>query len=459
MAGIGFAVRKLVQKDNLTGLFSGYLFSALITTGPWLFTIFALGSIALFGKNFSSPAEIDIFRLSIIYNFSCSLVFSGPLGIIVTRYISDKIYLKDVKEVPGVLVGSLGISFFLQLPFVLIFYFQYIDLPLEIRLASIVNYFLISGIWLVSVFLSALKDYAAISATFAIGMIAGLFGALYLGEIYSQAGIFWGFNTGLGVILFSLIARILAEYPYKLDRIFGFLIYFKKYWDLAFCGLFYNLAIWVDKWIMWLSPQRQILENGFVSYPNYDTAMFLAYLTIIPSMAIFFVNIETNFFEKYQHFYKDIQEHATFHQITENQNGLIQNLFENFRNLILFQGLITLFAIFLAPAIFDLFKINYLLLGMFRIGVLGAFFHIFSMFISIILFYFDLRKPALGLNFLMLVTNVAFTFMTMKMGFAFYGYGYFLSSVITFFAAYCLGYYFLQSLPYRTFIKNNSSVS
>jgi len=459
MAGIGFVVRKLIKKDNLTGLFSGYLFSTLITAGPWLFTILALGSITLFGQKVSTLKEIEVFRLCIIYNFSISLVFSGPLTIIVTRYIADKVYEKDVHEVPGVLIGSLGFSYLIQIPLVYAFYFHYIDLPLEIKLASFANYFLISGIWLASVFLSALKDYTGISITFAVGMILSILASFFLGKFYSQVGIFWGFNIGLGTIVFILIPKILAEYPYKADRFFGFFKYFKKFWDLALCGLFYNLAIWADKWIMWFSPHRQTLANGFISYPNYDSAMFLAYLTIIPSMAIFFVNIETDFFEKYVHFYQEIQEHATYEKILANQEGMMQNLFSSFRSLILFQGMISLTAVFLAPQIFTWLKIDFLMMGIFRLGVLGAFFQTLTMFIVIILYYFDFRKVALGINFLLLSSNVIFTFVTLKTGFSFYGYGYFLSSILTFAIAYGFTFYHLKNLPFQTFIKNNSSLT
>ena len=458
MAGIGFVVRKLVQKDNLTGLFSGYLFSTLITAGPWLFTIFALGTITLFGQNFSTLKEIENFRLCIIYNFSASLVFSGPLTIIVTRYIADKIYVKDVHEVPGVLIGSLGFLYLIQIPLVYAFYFHYIDLPLEIKLASFSNYFLISGIWLASVFLTALKDYTGISITFGIGMTLGILSSFFLGKAYSQVGIFWGFNIGMGAILFILIPRILAEYPYKPDRLFGFIKYFKKFWDLALCGFFYNLAIWADKWIMWFSPYRQSLDNGFISYPNYDSAMFLAYLTIIPAMAIFFVNIETSFFEKYVHFYQEVKEHATYEKIQANQESMIHTLFESFRNLILFQGMISLAAIFLAPIIFTWLNIDFFMMGIFRLGVLGSFFHILSMFIFIILYYFDFRKVAMGLNFLLLASNIIFTVATLKLGFPFYGYGYFLSSILTFGVAYGFAYHYLKNLSYHTFVKNNTSL-
>ena len=456
MAGIGFVIRKLIKKDNLTGLFGGYLFSTLITAGPWIFTIIALGSITVFGQSFSTLEEIEIVRLCIIYNFSFSLVFSGPLTIIVTRYIADKIYVKDVHEIPGVLIGALGFSYFIQFPLAFAFYFLFIDLPLEIKLAAFSNYFLISGIWLASVFLTALKDYATISITFALGMLTCIFAAMFLGENYSQPGIFWGFNLGWGAILFILIAKIFAEYPYKIDRMFGFLKYFKSYWDLALCGLFYNLAIWADKWIMWFSPQGQPLANGFISYPIYDSAMFLAYLTIIPSMAIFFVNIETNFFEKYVNFYQGIQNHATYDRIQDNQEDMILNLFASFRHLILFQGIVSLAAVILAPQIFSWMKMNFLMMGIFRLGVLGSFFHILTMFILIILYYFDFRRIAMKLNLLLLGTNIVFTLGTLEMGFQFYGYGFFLSSTLTFVVAYGFAYHYLRNLSYETFLNKNS---
>ncbi len=459
MAGIGFGLRRLIQQGNLSGLFGGYLFSALITAGPWLFTILSLGSIVLFGSQLLSPDELSRFRLVIIYNFSLSLVLSGPLTIVVTRYISDKVYQRDIREIPGILIGSLGFLLLVQLPFVLYFYTGYLTLPLDLGLAAAANYILISGIWLVSVFLSALKDYATISLNFALGMALGVVLGVNMGDSHSVPGALTGFNIGLGFILFSLIARVLVENPYPATQFFGFIGYFRKYWDLAACGLFYNLAIWVDKWIMWLAPEAEELLAGFVSYPHYETAMFLAFLTIIPAMAIFFVNVETSFYEKYMLFYKDIQNHAPYDKIRFNQGEITANLLDNARLLIFFQGFVSFLAIVMAPRLFNLLNINYMLLGMFRIGVLGAFFHVMTMFMFIILFYFDFRKPALILHILFLVSNTAFTFVTLKAGFAYYGYGYFFASLLTFGCTYCFTFQAVGTLPYRAFIKNNSALS
>ena len=60
------------------------------------------------------------------------------------------------------------------------FYLFFIELNLLVQLAAIANYFLIAGIWVVSIFLTAMKDFKAITRAFATGMLLGAFGAVYL---------------------------------------------------------------------------------------------------------------------------------------------------------------------------------------------------------------------------------------------------------------------------------------
>ena len=459
MAGIGFEIRKLIREENIASVFCGYFISALITSGPWIFTIMALGGIAIYGEALASREQLALFRSIIIYNFSFSLVLGGPILMVITRYVSDKFYQKDIQSIPGVLLGSLGLLFISQGPFVALLYFNFLDLELSMAVAAIANYFLISGIWLVSVFLSTLKKYGIISGIFAFGMFAGGSAAIVLGGIASQTGILWGFNIGLGIIFYAFIGRVLLEVPYLKGINLSFISYFKKFWDLALIGLIYNMAIWVDKWVMWFSPQGITHPSGFVTYPNYDTAMFIAYLTIVPSMAIFFVNIETNFFEKYLRYFKEIQEHSSYQRIKLNQQSINQNLLESARTLFFTQALISLLAIYLATKLFDLFNISYLLLGIFRIGVLAVFFQVLSLYLIILLFYFDFRKQVLAISILMLLTNAFFTYGSLHLGATYFGYGYFLSSLVTFFTVFFVVIHLMKTLPFQTFIKNNPTLS
>src|SRR5580658_1324703 len=111
MAGIGFELRKLLARDDLIGIAEGYGHAAIATSGPWLFTILALGAILFLGAPNAPPSELAVFRLIIVYNFSFSLVLTAPVGIVMTRYLADSIYAKDVEQAPAALLGGLLITY------------------------------------------------------------------------------------------------------------------------------------------------------------------------------------------------------------------------------------------------------------------------------------------------------------------------------------------------------------
>ncbi len=458
MAGIGFELRKLTRRDNLLGILQGMAHSALASTGPWLFTILSLGGIVMIGSSFVSREESFTFQLIVIYNFAFSLVMSAPVVMLTTRLLADAIFEKKVEDAPSFFLTSLAYLFILQIFIAGPFYLLYVNLPTGARLASLANFFLVTSIWVASVFLTALKDYRSVTSSFAIGVGAALGGCVWLAPKYSVTGMLIGFNVGLAFIFFSLAARVFTEYPYPMMRIFRLKVQAGKYWEIALGGLVYNLAIWIDKWIMWFAPERKILSSGMVSYPEYDCGMFLAYLTIVPAMAIFVFSVETDFFEKYLQFYRQIQRHATFQDIQKCHGDIIRSLLLSFRNLMIFQGSICLVTILLAPAVFDALGIAFNQIGIFRFGVLGALFHVMFLFMTIILSYFDLRRISLLLQLTFLAANAAFTLVSLKLGFAWYGHGYLIATVITFALTLFITAHIISQLPYQAFICTNRSV-
>lgn len=458
MAGIGFALRKLARRDDLLGVLQGYAHSAFITSGPWMFTILALAGINFVGRDMVGLEELALFRVVVIYNFCFSVVFTGPLVLVATRYLADAIYSKEVDAAPGMLLATLGLAYAIAALTAGPFYLFFSDLPTPIMLGGLVNFFLVCGIWVVSIFLSALKDYVSVTTAFGVGMLVGIATTALFGSLYGAAGMVWGFSLGLAGIQFGLIARVFAEYPYKVARLFAFLSYFPKYWDLALIGLIANLAVWSDKWVMWFVPEREIISGAMVIYTEYDSAMFVAYLTILPALTLFTVNIETRFFEHYQGFYRDIQQHATYDQIARNHRSIISALLESCRNLVILQGAVCAVTIFTAPAIIGTLGLHYQQIGMFRFGALGAFFQSMFLFCTVILAYFDLRRRNLAVQLVYLAANVGFTLLFSDMGFAWYGYGYFLSSLFAFVVAYLMVADAVRRLPYFAFVANNPSV-
>ena len=458
MAGIGFELRRLTRRDDLLGVVQGYGYAALTTSGPWLFTILALSAIVALGIPATTPQELSTFRTLIVYNFAFSLVFSGAVTAVATRRLADYIHQKDVSQAPALMVGSLAVVYAVSMPLVAPFYLFHPDLDPAVRLAAILNFTLVSGIWVVSVFLTALKNYRAVTSSFLVGMIVGILAAGIMSYRWAVTGMLMGFNAGLALILFTLISRVFAEYPTRADRPFALLEYFCRYWDLALAALAYNAAVWIDKLIMWSAPDREMLANGLFSHPDYDGAMFLAYLSIIPAMAAFTLTIETGFYEQYLRFYDDIQRHVPYERIEANHRDLVQSFLEGGRNFLILQGSISLVAIMLAPQLFTLLGINFRQLGIFRFGLAGAFFQAGFLFLSIFLSYFDQRRTQLRLSLLLFAINGAFTFLSLRLGFAFYGYGYFLSALIAFGCAFVAVGRLISRLPYHTFITMNTSI-
>ncbi len=459
MAGIGFELKRLAGKDDLLGIAGAYVHATIASTGPWLFTVLALGSISLLFLNYFTIDQLVNFRIVVVYNFGFSLVLSAPIYMVITRYLADCIHRKDVTNVPTVMLDSLVMLYCILVPVAFFYYGFYTNMDLSMRLSAIINLFLISSVWLLGVYMTALKDYKTVSRAFGVGMLLAIIFSYLFKFDYGAVGMLNGFNIGVTWIAFSLIGKVFAEYPYRLVSNTSLHQYFIKYWELAVSGCLYNAAIWADKWLMWMfAPEAVTLPSKMTYYPNYDSAMFLAYLTIVPAMAIFIFSIETNFFTKYQRFYEDILAHKPLITIRKNHQDIIRTLLESSRNFFVVQGAITLVSILTASKLFEMFDINYLQIGIFRLGTLGAFFHVLTLFELIILSYFDCRRITLWIQGMFLVSNSVFTLFTIDLGFPYYGYGYFAASLVIFVTTTIALFAHLRNLPYHAFITNNNSL-
>jgi uncharacterized membrane protein len=144
---------------------------------------------------------------------------------------------------------------------------------------------------------------------------------------------------------------------------------------------------------------------------------------------------------------------APLRKIEKNHSVLIQAFRKHAINLLALQVFITFLSITMAPKIFELLDIRLIVFSMYRFGVLGAFFHILTFLIIIILYYFDCRKQTLFIQLFFLIANAVFTYITLKLGFSFYGYGYFVAALITFLVALPILIKHIEKLPFHTFIN------
>jgi len=458
MAGIGFVLRRLSRQDSLLGVAQALFFSTLVAAGPWLVTIVVLGALTFFMGREQDSALLEAFRPIIIYNFQFSLLLVSPITIIATRYMADCLYRREPDKIVDLIVGGSVLLVAILMPIATIFYFVIAGLPIAQGALGMVNFLMLGILWLLSVFVSATRDYLFISLSFLTGFGLALVLAIAGGRVYGVEGILLGMTVGIGVTVGALLARITANFRSAPRRPFAFLTYFTRYWELAVGSFAFTLATWIDKWIMWSAPEASHGPAGFVFYPGYENAMFLASLSSLPVFGLFLMSVETGFYERCRAYHAAIGQHASLDEIGALQQSITTSILQSLRNLAVLQGILSAILIFLAPQLFDLLGLNFVDVGIFRFAVCGMFFFVFLLFATVLLTYFDARRAACGVQVFYLGINAIASYISLQLGPNYYGYGFFFASVLACGMAVLVFARVLNVLPYLTFVVNNAQL-
>jgi uncharacterized membrane protein len=89
----------------------------------------------------------------------------------------------------------------------------------------------------------------------------------------------------------------------------------------------------------------------------------------------------------------------------------------------------------------------------FRVAVIGAFFHGGLLILLILILYFDFRGSGVFLSLLFLGSNTVLTLITLRLGPSFYGFGYLGACIITLAAGLLIFNNRIKNLEYLTFMR------
>ncbi len=451
MAGIGFALRRMFKNDSFTKRGVAYIYSSFIAAGPWILSVISINLLLFFMEVIDvSLNERNLLSATIVYSFLFSQLLIAPFQLVVTRYLSDKLYMREYTYVRPSYLGFNQIIFFISLVISVAFYFNK-PLPLYYKIMAIYLFVVISMIWVIMIYLSAVKNYKLIVKAYIIGafttfalMTLLIREPLHFEKFETASNFLFSYLVGISIILLIFLYNFLSTFFYGNGYKFDFLRYINKYYTLFFIGLFYTGGIWVDNIIMWYSELCISIEGTYIFAPFYDNAIFLSYLTIIPSLVLFLVFVETDFYTSYKEYFQKTNEASTFKKINaayKNMRGVLRyNLFHSFE----IQALITITFVLLAKPIFRALDLNYVIRNIFKITAIGSLFNILFFTIILVLLYFELRKRALLVATCFFVSNLTFSLYFRDKGIEYVGYGFAISSFISF----CL-----SLILYRTFIK------
>jgi uncharacterized membrane protein len=452
MAGIGFELRRILAEDTYTSMVKGFLYSTVISAGPWLMSVLCLAGLGIYSIAFLGFEERQTFSSTVVYMFAGSLVGTGLIQMVITRYLSDRLYHGEREALTESFVPVILVTCLIQIPLAVGVLWG-APLSPAFKVSAGVGFLIISLIWQAMIFLSASRDYVSIVLAFLVGAAISVVGGLLWGRTHGLLGYISGFVLGQFCILALLVLKVTREFgmPGRWD--WSFLRYLFEYPQLVGIGLFYNLSIWVDKLLFGLSPYGRITAERFPTYNQYDSSMFLAFATMVPAMALFLARTETDFAEVYKRYYDDIFFRRPLRRILESKRAMVDVLAGSFLDLVKLQGLVTFLMVYFADDILKIVDLPYSQTSMFRFGLIGAFMQVLMLFVHVILLYFDLRGTVMGLTLVFLVANILLSAASLALGFPYYGAGFTAACFVGLLAAVVVLYWSVTDLEYITFAK------
>jgi polysaccharide biosynthesis protein PelG len=454
MAGIGFELRRLLKKESIFGVLEAYGYAGIVSSGPWVLSILGILVIGILSASVVHPsAQITQFQVSVTYLIACSLIFTGFAQLAFTRFISDRLFEKRddlvVSNLNGVLLVVLAAAGTVG---VILMFTLFNGLGTVYRLLMLCAFVLLCGIWIGTILLSGLKRYRSIVGLYFVGYATTVSVALLLRR-FGLEGLLFGFAVG-HFILFLGTWLILSTY-YTPQRAISFEFARKelRYESLMVIGLLYNAAIWADKFMFWFNPDTSDAIIGPLrASVIYDFPVFLAYLSIIPGMAVFLVRIETDFSEYYERFYEAVRGGGSLEVIEDMRNEMVFAVRHGLAEIAKVQTMSVLILFVAAPASLRWLGISDLYLPLLYVHTVGASLQVMLLALLNILFYLDHRRIVLGLCLMFLVLNIVLTGITFIVGPASYGYGYVLSLLFTLGVGIYMIDRKLDLLEYETFM-------
>jgi len=409
VAGIGFKLRRMVREDGLQGLVLGYLSAAVLSAGPWLITI---ATLALMSRD--SGVDTALFSSLVVTINILTLWTAGPFQFALTRYLSDRLYAADIQRHVSAFVTCWLVG---VVPASLLFGLLLVCSPLSWAWVcqALALFGLTASMWMLLLFLGVVRAYRVIIGAFLLGNGLSALASRTLGHLYSdhQLGMLTGYTLGQAVLVGCLFWVLISEFPQGLGWDAAALQSLRRYPALTAAGFFYFVGLWADKGLMRFSHQGFSIAgvSWLRANPSYEQAAFLAQLTVLPALAVFFLAVETEFFERFRLFFVDISEGRSLFHIHKSKQRMLHNLRSGGLRLVLVQAVVTLVAVLLAPQWMPPEAV-----AQGQIQMLGVYFQTLLYFGTVVLLYYELYREALTGILVFTLGNIGLTLVWQNTG-------------------------------------------
>lgn len=354
--------------------------AVIVAAGPWLVSVVALAIISVTMTPVMGLAAVEDLRLTVVYAFCIAPLIAGPVGAVAGRRIAAAVEAGNAAVVAELFLAAAALSGLAAQVIALA-----VCLVLGIGPAGVAAGFVFltaaaALLWTSFAVLSALHSYGFLIAAFTGGMVLSVACAL-LAAVHAPTTevLIWSFAAGVALCVALSIRYVQRRFPSRYDRFadtFGELLRQIRASAVLCAGVFFAICgVWADKWVFWFGPEGVRSAAGFLHSSSYDSVMFLAHLSVIPTYAALLVFHDGDLVAVIERFKAAIQARSTYGLIRGRLADLESVAWSGILTIAAVQAAVTVGIVLMSPLLAKSLDFSFGQFLMLRVGLIGVFFH------------------------------------------------------------------------------------
>jgi polysaccharide biosynthesis protein PelG len=399
MAGIGWKLERMLERDTLGSTLQAYLTGVAVTSAPWLLTTAVLVTLRALARGHVA-AELAAVEQVITLTYAVTLVLSAPIHVVVSRFAADRLFERRVDLIAVPLRRALTFSLvaFLAVGTVTMLI---VRPPLDIAVPGALLTAVVAAQWLLLSVGGGMSSPAGVLSAFAAGAAISVLAALGLERAagLGARGYLIGFTLGQGAALVGMLLQILrslpsAESAVPRGALRGAL---REYHLLAISAVAVQAAVWIDKIVVWIT-------SGSAAASSLASATALAWFTVVPAFAWIYVRVETSFYTVFRRYYRGIETGAALGELEASARAVKSEASRLVRGAAIVQLVVTLLALIGAPHLVRALELPPEAALSLRLSLIGASLQVLTLLALLLLYYLDLRREAVRVAILEVIS-------------------------------------------------------
>lgn len=448
---------------RVLGPVASFLERMMVVAGPWLISITALAVISVTFEPILGRSGIEDLSLTVIYALCLAPLTAGPIGAVVARLLNESVEAGDGEgkiaslTLIGLVVAGSGAAGLALLA----------GLALPIADGGLLVAFLFltvasAQLWVCLAILAALRAYGFLMAAFTAGIALSVCAMVFTARATPSIDfLVWSFSAGLFFFVTlstgRVVGRVWPESEQLSDAwvIFWHALVRQRFLVLGI--LFAFLAVWVDKWVFWFGPEGFVSNAGFRHFGYYDSVMFLAHLSILPTFAAMSVFHDGPLTRAVEDLRARLHARANHESVRASVADLGATVWSGVIRIGFVQGIVTVAAILTAPMAARLLDFDITQFFLVRIGFVAVFLHATIYLLGAVLIMSGRIRVFCAIQGLHLAANLFFSVLSyVTVGVS--AFGFFAASLAVVPVAFAAAHIALSRYLYFLLVGENESL-